>query len=57
MDAALTGLSRACAERRLSWQALELTAAVRLALDSADLSTRYQAGEDVFAGTELPERE
>lgn len=57
MDAVLTGLSRACAERRLGWRALELTAAVLLGLDKPDLGARYRAGEDVFAGAELPEHD
>jgi Fe-S-cluster containining protein len=57
MDAALTGLSRACAERQLGWQALELTAAVCRALEEPDLPERYWAGEAVFAGAELPDRD
>lgn len=57
MDAALTGLARAFAEVRLPWGALDLTAALRAALDTPDLAERYRAGEPVFAGTELPDRD
>lgn len=57
MDAALTGLARAFNECGLPWAALELTAAVRMALDSPELGERYLAGEPVFAGAELPARD
>jgi Fe-S-cluster containining protein len=54
MDAALTGLARALRDQGLAWGALDLTAALRLSLDSPDVAERYLAGEPVFAGTELP---
>lgn len=54
MDAALTGLARACQEFGLAWEALELTAALRLALETDDIGARYIKGEKVFAGAELP---
>ncbi len=57
MDAALTGLARAFAEHRLSWGALDLTAALKVALDTPDLAERYRSGEPVFAGAELPDRD
>ena len=42
----------------ISWnEALELTAAVRAALDVPDAALRYLAGEPVFRGTELPSRD
>lgn len=57
MDAALSGLARALRDQGLAWQALELTAALRVALDTPGASERYLAGEPVFAGTELPAAE
>lgn len=54
MDAALTGLARALRDQGLGWEALDLTAALRLALDAPDVVERYMAGEPVFAGAELP---
>jgi len=55
-DAALTGLAQAFEQAGLCWEALELTAALRVALDTPDLAERYAAGEAVFAGCELPPR-
>lgn len=57
MDAALTGLARALRDQGLPWEALELTAAVRTALDIPDAAERYLAGEPVFRGAELPSRD
>jgi len=57
MDAALTGMARAFNEFGLAWEALELTAALRLALETPDSATRYLAGAPIFAGAELPERD
>ncbi len=57
MDAALSGLARACNERGLSWEALELTAAMRIALEEPAVGDRYAKGEGVFAGAELPPRD
>ena len=57
MDAALTGFARALRDRGLAWEALELTAAVRIALDTPDAGERYLAGEPVFRGAELPSRD
>ncbi|MBV8534911.1 MAG: YkgJ family cysteine cluster protein [Alphaproteobacteria bacterium] len=57
MDAALSGLARALRDQGLAWEALELTAAVRTALDTPDAGERYLAGEAVFRGTELPSRD
>jgi hypothetical protein len=54
MDAALSGLARACQEFGLAWEGLELTAAMRIALDTSDIGERYIKGETVFAGAELP---
>lgn len=54
MDTALTGLARALRDHGLAWGALDLTAALRLALDTPEVAERYLAGEPVFAGTELP---
>lgn len=57
MDTALTGLARALHDEGLSWEALELTAALRAALETPDAAEGYLAGQPVFAGTELPPRE
>jgi len=57
VDAALTGLAQAFEQAGLRWEALELTAALRVALDTPDLAGRYAAGEPVFAGCELPARD
>ena len=57
MDAALSGLARALRDEGLAWEALELTAAVRTALDIPDAAGRYLAGEPVFRGAELPSRD
>ncbi len=57
MDLALTGLARALNEVGLAWGALELTAALRVALETPDAGDRYAAGEAIFAGTELPNRD
>lgn len=57
MDSALSGLARALRDQGLAWEALELTAAVRAALDVPDAALRYLAGEPVFRGTELPSRD
>jgi hypothetical protein len=57
MDTALSGLARALRDQGLAWQALELTAAIRTALDTPDAAERYLAGEPVFCGTELPPRD
>jgi Fe-S-cluster containining protein len=57
MDSALTGLARALHDQGLPWEALELTAALRLALDAPDAADAYLAGQPVFAGAELPARE
>ena len=57
VDAALTGLARAFEETGLPWEALELTAALRVALDTSDPAERYAAGEPIFAGCELPARD
>lgn len=54
MDAALTGLARALRDHGLAWQALELTAALRTALDHPETAEGYPAGQPVFAGAELP---
>ncbi|HTY69198.1 MAG TPA: YkgJ family cysteine cluster protein [Alphaproteobacteria bacterium] len=57
MDNALSGLARALRDQGLAWEALELTAAVRTALEIPDATERYLAGEPVFCGTELPSRD
>ena len=54
MDAALTGLARALRDQGLAWETLELTAALRVALDTPDAADRYLAGAPAFAGAELP---
>jgi len=54
MDAALSGLARALRDQGLAWTALELTAAIRTALDTPDAAERYLAGEPVFREAELP---
>jgi hypothetical protein len=57
MDTALTGLARACQEAGLDWQALELTAALRLILGHPEVTERYLGGEPVLAPARLPERD
>lgn len=57
MDTALTGLARACQEKGLDWEALELTAALRLTLGNPEVTGRYLAGETVLAQARLPERD
>jgi Fe-S-cluster containining protein len=57
MDAALTGLSRAAREFGLEWEALELMAALRIALDRPDTGNRFAAGEKVFTEAVLPSRD
>ncbi len=57
MDAALTGLARASQEMGLGWDALELTAALRIALETPDIAERFVAGEPVFAAAHLPARD
>ena len=57
MDTALTGLARACQEKGLDWEALELTAALRLILGHPEVSERYLGGEAVLAPARLPERD
>jgi hypothetical protein len=57
VDAALSGLMRACHEFGLAWEPLELTAAMRIALTTSELGDRYAKGEKVFAGAELPPRD
>jgi Fe-S-cluster containining protein len=57
MDAALTGLARACHEFGLAWEALELTAALRIALETPDFAPRYLASEPIFAAAALPARD
>jgi hypothetical protein len=57
MDGALSGLARALRDHGLAWEALELTAALRAALETPDAAARYLAGEAVFRGAELPSRD
>jgi hypothetical protein len=55
MDAALTGLTRACRSVGVSSdELLELTAAARIALAVPDLEDNLGAGEPVFAAAVLP---
>jgi Putative zinc- or iron-chelating domain len=55
MDAALTGLARACRNIGIDGEALELTAASRIALAVPDLEHNLSTGEPVFAAATLPE--
>src|SRR5262249_9561697 len=55
-DAALTGLARACKEFGLKWDALELTAALRMLLDDMSIAERHLKGGDAFAGAALPDK-
>jgi Putative zinc- or iron-chelating domain len=53
MDAALTGLARACRSIGIDSESLELTAAARIALAVPDLDRHLGAGEPVFAAAAL----
>jgi hypothetical protein len=55
MDAALTGLARACRSIGIDGVSLELTAATRIALAVPDLERNMAAGEPVFAAAMLPD--
>ena len=55
MDAALTGLARACRSIGVDGASLELTAASRIALAVPDLEQNMCAGEPVFAAALLAE--
>jgi hypothetical protein len=55
MDAALTGLARACRSIGVDGASLELTAAARIALTVPDLERNLAAGEPVFAAAMLPD--
>jgi hypothetical protein len=57
MEFAVIGLSRALHEFGLDWNALELTAAMRIALDTPDVEAQYAAGRPVLADARLPERD
>jgi hypothetical protein len=48
-DGVQAGLSQGLAQAGLSGDTLELTAALRIALDTPDAAERYLAGEPVFA--------
>ncbi len=48
-DAVLSGLATAARDAGLAFEALELIAALRIALDIPDIAERYLAGEPVFA--------
>jgi hypothetical protein len=54
MDAALTGLARACRSIGIAGESLELTAASRIALAVPDLEQNMSAGAPVFAAATLP---
>jgi Fe-S-cluster containining protein len=54
MDAALTGLARACRSTAIDGESLELTAAVRIALAVPDLEDNLKNGDPVFAAAALP---
>jgi Fe-S-cluster containining protein len=54
MDAALTGLARACRTLSIEAESLELTAAARIALAVPGLEEFLTAGEPVFAAAALP---
>jgi hypothetical protein len=49
----LDGLRAGLAENRLEAGLLELTTALRIALDAPDVQQRWLAGEDVFARARL----
>lgn len=54
MDAALTGLARACRTLGVDGESLELAAAARIALAVPELEQHIAAGEPVFAAAALP---
>lgn len=54
MDAALTGLARACRTLGIEAESLELTAAARIALAVPGLEEFLAGGEPVFAAAALP---
>jgi Fe-S-cluster containining protein len=54
MDAALTGLARACRTLSIEADSLELTAAARIALAVPGLEEFLASGEPVFAAAALP---
>jgi len=54
MDAALTGLARACRTLGLDAESVELTAAARIALAVPGLEEFFCSGEPVFAAAALP---
>jgi Fe-S-cluster containining protein len=54
MDAALTGLARACRTLGIEAESLELTAASRIALAVPGLEEFLSSGEPVFAAAALP---
>lgn len=54
MDAALTGLARACRTLGIDAESLELTAAARIALAVPGLEEFLSSGEPVFAAATLP---
>jgi Fe-S-cluster containining protein len=54
MDAALTGLARACRTLGIEAESLELTAAARIALAVPALEEFLASGEPVFAAAALP---
>lgn len=54
-DGVLSGLATAARDAGFAFEALELTAALRIALDTPDIAERYLAGEPVFAAAAAPE--
>ena len=54
MDAALTGLARACRTLSIDAESLELTAAARIALAVPGLEEFLSSGDPVFAAATLP---
>lgn len=54
MDAALTGLARACRTIAVDGESLELTAGVRIALAIPELEQHLTAGDPIFAAAALP---
>jgi len=53
-DAVLSGIATAARDAGLAFTALELVAALRIALDTPDIAERYLAGEPVFAAAARP---
>ncbi len=53
-DATLHGMATAARDAGLQSGALEMTAALRIALETPDIEPRYLAGEPVFAAAALP---